>query len=187
MEPDGVAAPEARTPEPGLRDAPVPDERIGASHQVECREGQAFDGFYVEMWAWAVRVASLITQDREAGEEIAQECLLSLYQRWGEVERPKAYLRRALVNRCSNWQRQRRTDREKLPLLVGPETADLGASDLADAIAALSPRQRAVLVLRYYAGLPEADIAAALGCRPGTVKSLSARGLRRLRKSLPDG
>ena len=55
-----------------------------------------------------------------------------------------------------------------------------------DALAALTPRQRAAVVLRYYEDLPERDIAAALGCRPGTVKSLLARGLRTLKEHLDD-
>lgn len=75
--------------------------------------------------------------------------------------------------------------REKLPLLAEPVAVDLGVSDLADAIDGLPVRQRSVLVLRYYCDFSEAEIAAVLGCRPGTVKSLSSRALRRLRKEMP--
>lgn len=144
----------------------------------------AFEAFYVETWDWAVRVAALIVHDREAGQEIAQESLLAVYRRWGELDEPRAYLRTTIVNRCRNWHRGDRTRREKLPLLVGPATAELGESGLADAIAALPVRQRAVVVLRYYGDLSEAEIAVALDCRPGTVKSLSSRALRRLRKEI---
>lgn len=144
----------------------------------------AFEAFYVETWDWAVRVATLIVHDREAGQEIAQESLLAVYRRWGGLDEPRAYLRITIVNRCRNWHRSDRTRREKLPLLVGATTAELGESGLADAIAALPVRQRAVVVLRYYSGLSEAEIAVALDCRPGTVKSLSSRALRRLRKEI---
>jgi RNA polymerase sigma-70 factor (sigma-E family) len=145
----------------------------------------SFEEFYVDMWDWAVRVASLIAQDSGASQEIAQDSLVAVYQRWDRIDQPKAYLRATLVNRCRNWQRDQGTSREKLPLLVGPMESELGATELADAVAGLPFRQRTVLVLRFYCDLSEAEIAAALGCRPGTVKSLSSRALRRLRKEIP--
>jgi RNA polymerase sigma factor (sigma-70 family) len=69
-----------------------------------------------------------------------------------------------------------------------PERAEVGSDDyLADAIAALPPKRRAAVVLRYYLDLSEADIAETLGVRPGTVKSLLSRGLAELRLALrPD-
>ncbi len=72
----------------------------------------------------------------------------------------------------------------KLPLLASPTTTELSFDDLADAVAALPFRQRAVVVLRYHAGLSEAEIAEALACRPGTVKSLASRALSRLQKEI---
>lgn len=145
----------------------------------------SFEAFYVEMWPWAVRVASLITQSQDAGPEIAQESLISLLRRWGEVDHPKAYLRRSIVNQCQNWQRKERTRREKLPLLAEHATEEARPSELGDAIGRLPARQRAVLVLRYYCDLTESEIAAALGCRRGTVKSLASRALSQLRKEVP--
>ena len=145
----------------------------------------SFEAFYVEVWPWAVRVATLISKDPAAGPDIAQDSLFAVYRRWGVIDQPKAYLRRAIVNRCQNWERGERTKREKLPLLVRRGRVDLGASELADAIDGLPVRQRAVLVLRYYCDFSEAEIAHALGCRPGTVKSLSSRALRQLRREIP--
>lgn len=111
--------------------------------------------------------------------------MAKMYRTWGTAQRPEAYLRTAIVNSCRNWQRQARTRLSKLPLLVTPNSVDLAAGELADAIAHLPFRQRAVIVLRYYADLSEAEIADALGCRPGTVKSLAAHALDRLAKELP--
>jgi RNA polymerase sigma factor (sigma-70 family) len=75
------------------------------------------------------------------------------------------------------------TQRRKLPLIaVG--SASLGFDELADAVATLPFRQRAAIVLRYHVGLTEREIADALGCRPGTVKSLASRGLSTLHKEL---
>ncbi len=144
-----------------------------------------FEQFFAEAWPWAFRLACFLTQDTGAGEEIAQDVLAKMYRSWGSAERPEAYLRTALVNSCNNWHRHSRTGAAKLHLLVAPETVELGADELADAIAHLPFRQRAVIVLRYHSDLSEAEIAEALGCRPGTVKSLATRALDRLAKELP--
>lgn len=105
-----------------------------------------------------------------------------MYASWGRATNPEAYLRTTLVNRCHNWRRRGRVREAKLPLLAGSTSVELPADELADAVAALPFRQRAVIVLRYYGGLSEAEIGAALGCRNGTVKSLAARALARLER-----
>lgn len=142
----------------------------------------SFDAFFADAWAGAVRLAGLLTQDRAAAEEIAQDAFTEVYAAWGRAERPHAYLQTAIVNRCHNWRRSARVREAKLPLLAIAGSVDLVVDELADALAALPFRQRAVLVLRYYAGLSEAEIGDALGCRPGTVKSLASRALTRLGK-----
>jgi RNA polymerase sigma-70 factor (sigma-E family) len=143
-----------------------------------------FEEFFREAWPGAVRLAAFLTQDRTAAEEIAQDALAQMYSAWGEADRPHAYLRTAIVNRSHNWRRHAGVHRAKLPLLATPATADLVIDDLADAVASLPFRQRAVVVLRYHAGLSETEIAEALGCRPGTVKSLASRALKRLEKEI---
>ena len=129
------------------------------------------------------------THDEAAGEDVAQEVMTRLYAGWAAIERPEAYLRTAIVNTAVNWRRRQTTSRIKLPLVSRPEAVDPVDTDrsaeLADALAGLPERQRAVLVLRYWAGLSEAEIADTLGCRPGTVKSLASRALNRLSKELP--
>ena len=145
----------------------------------------SFEQFFAEAWPWAYRLACFFTQDAAAAEDIAQDVMARMYRTWGSAERPDAYLRTALVNSCNNWHRRARTQANKLPLLMTPDIVELGADELADAIARLPFRQRAVIVLRYHADLSEAEIADALGCRPGTVKSLAARALDRLAKELP--
>jgi RNA polymerase sigma factor (sigma-70 family) len=125
---------------------------------------------------------ALVAQDAHAGEEIAQEAFARLYPMWGRAERPEAYLRTSIVNGCRNRHRRGRTERTKLPLVATPDRVDIASAELADAVAALPFRQRAVVVLRYWGGLSEAEIADALGCRPGTVKSLASRALARLEK-----
>lgn len=144
----------------------------------------SFEEFFREAWPGAVRLAGLLTQDRAVGEEIAQEAFAQMYRTWGRAERPHAYLRTTLVNSCHNWRRHLQVRQAKQPLLASPASSGLGADELADAVAALPFRQRAVIVLRYYADLSEAEIAEALGCRNGTVKSLASRALARLEKEI---
>ncbi len=144
----------------------------------------SFDVFFEEVWPWAFRLASFLTQDRAAGEEIAQDVLASMCHRWGTAQRPEAYLRTALANSSRNWHRRNRTRREKLPLVAVPDRVEFVSAELADAIARLPFRQRAVIVLRYHFELSEAEIAETLGCRPGTVKSAASRAIETLRKEV---
>lgn len=128
-----------------------------------------------------VRLAHLITGSNEVAEDLVQDSFVRLHRNWDRALEPGAYLRTVVVNRCRSWQRRAVLERrhlsrsEPIPASVADE-----ARELLDALASLGARQRAALVLRFYADLPEAEIARLLGCRPGTVKSLVHRGLRRL-------
>ena len=147
-------------------------------------EVRSFEAFYRSAWPDAVRLAALLTQRRAVAEDLAQEAFARMYPKWERATRPDAYLRRTLINVSINWYRRNATERGKLPPLVDVASAELGFDELADAVATLPFRQRAVLVLRYHHGCSEAEIADALGCRPGTVKSLTSRALARLRKEI---
>ena len=149
------------------------------------RRVRTFDEFFAEAWPTAFKLATFFTQDPAAGEEIAQEVMTTMYARWGQARNPEAYLRSSLVNACHNWHRHNRVKRTKMPLLAQPDHVDFAAGELADAIGALPFRQRAVIVLRYYGDFSEREIADALQCRPGTVKSLASRALARLGEELP--
>lgn len=151
-----------------------------AERRAAIRAWARFDDFYAERWPHAFRLAALMTRDAEAGADIAQDVFAKMSQCWSTIERPDAYLQRALTNACSNWRRRGRNAAGKLHLLVDRRDGEVELDGLADAIARLPFRQRAVIVLRYYADLSEAEIAHALDCRPGTVKSLGARALEAL-------
>ncbi len=168
-----------------MRTQPVMDdlEPAAADHPPRA-PGTGFEEFFRESWPGAVRLACFLTSDRTAGEEIASDAFAQMYATWGRADAPEAYLRTTVVNRCSNWRRHLRVHRAKLPLLVTPTTTEAMFDDLADAVASLPFRQRAVVVLRYHLGLSEAEIATALGCRPGTVKSLASRALAQLEKEI---
>ncbi|HEV7527043.1 MAG TPA: SigE family RNA polymerase sigma factor [Acidimicrobiia bacterium] len=145
-----------------------------------------FAAFYRATWPGAARLAALLTQDARVGEDLAQEAFARVYPKWSRIENPNAYLRTAVVNACRSWQSRRHTERVKLPLVATSASTELTFDLLADAVAELPYRQRAALVLRYYMGLSEAEIADALGCRPGTVKSLTSRALAALRKGIEE-
>jgi RNA polymerase sigma factor (sigma-70 family) len=109
------------------------------------------------------------------------------------MEHPGAYARRVLFNLILDGGTRRARRRTELVAVETPDghggvdetTAMLAAHvDLLRALGCLPGRQRAVLVLRYFADLPEAEVAAILGCSPGTVKSSASRGLERLRRTL---
>jgi RNA polymerase sigma-70 factor (sigma-E family) len=145
--------------------------------------GTTFESFYTAEWADAVRLAHLLTGVDATAEDLAQEAFAALQRRWASIESPAAYLRTVLVNTCRSWARSRGREERRVRLATARdgEAQPLGADELLDAVDALPFRQRTVLVLRYYRDLSEQEIADALGCRPGTVKSLASRALDQLR------
>ncbi|MBU2664386.1 SigE family RNA polymerase sigma factor [Actinoplanes bogorensis] len=153
--------------------------------------GEGFDDFVRSRSTGLLRVAFLLTGDRHAAEDLLQEVLEQMYVRWRRIEgAPEAYARKALVNRATNrWRwRSRRpetplgSEHERPARDHGDDVAVRAA--VLDALRDLPPRQRAVVVLRYLDDLPVYEVAAALGCTEGTVKSNASRGLDRLRRVL---
>ena len=129
-----------------------------------------------------VRLAFLMVGSRPLAEEIVQEAFARLLQRWGRLEHPAAYLRASVLNGCKNAHRRRAVERKHAARHADVPFGALETDYLEDALAALPVKRRAALILRYYHDLPEAEIAEALGVRPGTVKSLVSRGLAQLRQ-----
>lgn len=136
-----------------------------------------------------LRTAYLLTGDSASAEDLVQEAFARLYPRWSRVQAadvPLAYVRRSLANLYVN--QTRRPWRREVSVPVVPDRAgpdQTGQSDDADEVwrllAGLPDRQRAALVLRYFHDQTDDEIAAALDCRPGTVRSLLSRGLAALR------
>lgn len=148
-----------------------------------------FAEFMQEALPALLRFGHVLTGDPSRAEDLVQAALVNTYARWGrhEVTQPHAYVRRAMVNGYTSW--WRRAWRES-PLPQGWDVAAPDVPDAADrdpalqALRLLPPRQRAVLVLRYYEDLSEAQIAEVLGCSPGTVKSQASKALHTLRSRL---
>ncbi len=137
-----------------------------------------------------LQLATLLTGDVHAGEDVLQSALEKTYLRWLKGHRPQrldAYVRTALANEARS-RRRRWSFRHESSTARPPETAHAGHDDgvstrlsILAALGRLPARQRAVIVLRYFDDLSEADVAAVIGCSVGTVKTHNHRGLKTLR------
>jgi RNA polymerase sigma factor (sigma-70 family) len=144
----------------------------------------AFSRFYCEQFDRFARLAFVLVGDGGDAEELAQEALSRVQPAFSDLGAPVAYTRTVLMNLVKHRQGRDSRRRAAEAAATGPDSIASGARELLDVIDALPERQRAVIVLRYYEDLSEAEIAEALGCRPGTVKSLAVRALTRLRKDI---
>jgi RNA polymerase sigma-70 factor (sigma-E family) len=173
----------------------MPDADTAATPASEPDAADAFTEFVRGRSTSLLRTAVLLTGgDRGHAEDLLQGVLERMYVRWRRIRTsPEAYARRALVHAAVNRHRGRHR-RPEVPLAdpdgpsgAGPDgTAGVDQRDLlVRALLTLPPRQRAVLVLRYFDDLSEAETAAALDIAPGTVKSQTARALARLRERIP--
>ena len=142
------------------------------------------------------RTAYLMCGDWHKADDLAQTAFVALHRRWKKIREPgatDAYLRKTLVRASIDesrrpWRRERHTDELPEPPQDGPGLAEQVATrqDLIEALRKVPPRQRAVLVLRYFEGMDVGGAAKALGCSEGNVKSQTARGLANLREVLGD-
>jgi RNA polymerase sigma-70 factor (sigma-E family) len=154
----------------------------------------AFRTFVQENGATLLHAARLLTGDHHRGEDLVQTALTRVYLKWDRIEAPLAYARKALVTAHIDSSRRRwwgERPTETLPEVAAGESGDVGAADERDELrrllAGLSPRERAVIVLRYYCDLSEQDAADTLGIPVGTVKSTCSRALARLRVEIGVG
>lgn len=153
-------------------------------------EPAGFEEFVAARWGALLRSAYLLTGDHQDAEDLVQVALVKAVPHWHRIaDRPEPYVRRILARESVNRWRRRRWREVSTDVL--PERAGAGSDPdegavLRDALALLAPRQRAVIVLRYYEDLTERQTADALGISVGTVKSQARDGIARLRVTLPD-
>ncbi|WP_029138559.1 SigE family RNA polymerase sigma factor [Nakamurella lactea] len=165
--------PVRQAPPPPPRDQPLTIDDLYRSHRMSM-----------------VRLAILLVDDIASAEDVVQEAFAGLYKQWGTLRDTGAaigYLRTAVVNGSRSMLRRRRTARAYVPPDPGTarsaESLAIMSSEhraVVDAMGELAPRQREVLVLRYYGGLSEAEIAEATGLSKGTVKSTASRAVAKL-------
>ncbi|MEV6150168.1 SigE family RNA polymerase sigma factor [Nonomuraea sp. NPDC052129] len=138
-----------------------------------------------------MRTAYLLTGDAHLAEDLLQSVLVKLLGRWPKLASPQAYARKALVNQYISW-RRRLVWTTELPRAEPPERphsseeSTIARLAMRQALARLPPRQRAVIVLRYYEDLTEHETARLLNCSLGTVKSQAHDALARLRALAPE-
>ncbi|GHE25184.1 RNA polymerase subunit sigma-24 [Kitasatospora indigofera] len=156
---------------------------------------EEFDRFVAARWPALLHLARLLTGgDRHRAEDLLQEALVKLWFAWPRVaeQAPEAYVRKVLARAAARSARRRWWGEQPVGRLPDPPGAadEAAAADertMLEALLALLPaRQRAAVVLRYYQDLPEGQVAEVLGCPLGTARSLTARGVARLRQLLAE-
>ncbi|GAA4822780.1 SigE family RNA polymerase sigma factor [Nocardioides caeni] len=158
-----------------------------------------FDTFVVARSAPLLRTAYLLTHDHALAEDLLQTALAKAWFAWRRIDGdPEPYVRKILVNTYATWWRRKwhgERPSDELPETAGTARSEAesvaSATDLWRAMETLPPRQRAVIVLRFFEDLSEAQTAELLGCSVGTVKSQQSKALAKLRidptLSLHDG
>lgn len=180
-------------PASGSLPGQVPPDAAGVGARARPRD-EAVAALYHSHYATLVRTAVLLVGDVATAEDVVQDSFIAVYHAWWRLRATGSalpYLRRAVINRARSVLRQRvATDRHAggpAPDVASAEEdalATLARSAVLAALDALSPRQRQVIVLRYYADLSEAQIADALGVTTGSVKVHATRALDSLRAAL---
>jgi RNA polymerase sigma-70 factor (sigma-E family) len=159
----------------------------------DLRGHMTFDEFTADRLPALLRFAAVLTGDRGLAEDVVQEVLMRTHLRWakiGTLESPEHYVRRMVVNEYLTWRRRwgRVVPHADPPERVDPAPDHAAIHAERDALRTeldkLPRRQRAVLVLRYYAGMSYSEIADVLGCSPGTVRGYASRALAALRVEL---
>ncbi|MGH2821378.1 MAG: SigE family RNA polymerase sigma factor, partial [Actinomycetota bacterium] len=157
------------------------------------RRDAEFRDFYFDQAGALKRLALLMSGTPAEADDLTHEALLRAYRAWPRIRNddPGPYVRRALVNLCRNAYRRRVLEMRNHP--APPPDARSAESDvveamrIAQALAVLPPIRRAVVVLRFYEGMTEAEIAGVLDRPLNTVKSDMRRALERLRTELSEG
>jgi RNA polymerase sigma-70 factor (sigma-E family) len=159
---------------------------------VDRKQERAFEDFVASHGDALLRLATLLTSDQGLGEDAYQETLHRLAARWSRVDSPHAYCRKILHNIVIDQARKQQRQPAEVQLHEAHDDGDARALDTAAAVeirpvllaalAALTPHQRAIVVLRYFDDRSELEVADLLGVSPGTVKSTASRAMAQLRQ-----
>jgi RNA polymerase sigma-70 factor (sigma-E family) len=161
----------------------VPNTRMGRGDH--SGGSDPFSTFYRERYPSIARLAYLLTSDAGIAEDLAQDAFTEVHTRFESLTNPSAYLRTTVVNLSRRRHRSREREAARVRLVQPRQpVAQLEVDEFLDVLGRLSHDQRMLVVLRYWADWTEAEIAEALNCRRGTVKSRAARALAQMRDEL---
>jgi RNA polymerase sigma-70 factor (sigma-E family) len=154
---------------------------------------RSFDDYVRDHQVALVRYATLLCGSRALGEDLVQEVLIRLYGRWAQLTDPHPYVRRSVTNEYLSWRRRWSTRHihavpdemlKQHPVEPAPPWGEGPDPELWASLQLLPRQQRAAVVLRFYEGFDDAEIATVLGCKEGTVRGHISRGLAMLRAAL---
>jgi RNA polymerase sigma factor (sigma-70 family) len=143
-----------------------------------------FAGFYARELDRQVRRAFLLLGSNDAANDVVHDAFVSVYRRWREIDEPGPYLNRVVLNACRDVARRRARDERTLRRIATDDDDHAVSEVLDDVLRGLPFNHRAAIVLRYYGQLTVAEIADALGARPGSVGPWIDRGLKKMRRAL---
>jgi RNA polymerase sigma-70 factor (sigma-E family) len=153
-------------------------------------DAASFDQYVTEHQAGLVRYATLLAGSRALGEDLVQDVLIRLYPRWGRLVDPHPYVRRSVTNEFLSWRRRWSTRHIQVvpDEFLNQQTVDPWEDgpdpELWARLQSLPRQQRAAVVLRYYEGFDDSEIAHVLSCKEGTVRGHISRGLATLRSGM---
>jgi RNA polymerase sigma factor (sigma-70 family) len=169
--------------------SPTNDEPVPTPSDVDS-QAQSFEAVYERNYDSLFRLAAMLVSNAAEGEEIAQEAFVRWYARKATVHDPDSYIRTVVINLSRDGLRRRYTVRRRAHLFQAEAVAAAAGNDatpsdpMIDVVMKLPSRQKAAVLLKFYEGRSENEIASIIGCRPGTVKSLVSRALDALRKEI---
>ena len=163
-----------------MDDPPSDDSRVTSSASIDSE----FTAFYRVEHERQVRRAALMVGSGDVAHDVVHEAMASMYKRWSSIDAPGSYLNRAVLNGCRAVVRGRVADR-RMQQRIRPIDDNTSPDDvLFDVLARLPFNQRASVVMRYFAGMTEHEIADALDARPGSIGPWIHRALTTMRKEL---
>lgn len=144
----------------------------------------SFSDFYAAEMPGQVRRAALMVGSSELAQDLVHDVFVEIYSRWDSLDNPGPYLNRSVLNQCRDVGRAR-TRRTRLSSRLRPDLEVWDEEPIADLLDGLPFNQRAVVVLRFFVGLNNVEIAETLDCPPGSVGPWITRALEHLRKVMP--
>ena len=142
----------------------------------------SFEEFYGNNFNKLLKTAFFMTLSEEVAEDIVQESFAKAYLKWNKVEFPFSYVEKAVVNGCKSWHRHNNVERKNVEYAFR-DTTDV-PDELFDILLSLSKKQRIAIVLRYYQGSSDEEIARILSLRRSSVPSLISRALSAMKEKL---